>query len=45
VARAALDNHGTFVLDRVEQGSYAMLLIGGSLRIDLDIDLELEPPR
>jgi len=44
VARALLDDLGTFVLDRVEQGAYAMLLLGGSLRIDLEITLELEPP-
>lgn len=41
VAEAPIDDLGEFALPRVVPGRYAAVLIGGSLRIDLAIDLAL----
>lgn len=45
VAEAALDGVGGFVLPRIEGGHYDMVLVGGSLRIELEVDLDPGPAR
>ncbi|WP_219416277.1 hypothetical protein [Pseudonocardia nigra] len=45
VADALLDDLGMFCLERIEAGSYQLMLLGGSLQIAVDVVLELEPPQ